>query len=117
MKRLVILFPVLLLAFGMFFTSCGDKEDDQEETVFVSTTQQSNKVLLEAFTGVKCGYCPDGHKRAQDVLDNYPGKVLLYLIILQAYLLLSLMESIRILAGLGQTLWLRVWVYREFPPA
>ena len=31
----------------------------------VSTTVQKKNVLLEEFTGVRCGYCPDGHKIAE----------------------------------------------------
>lgn len=41
----------------------------------VSTTPQNKKVILEEFTGIKCTYCPDGHKKVDDLVKQYPGKV------------------------------------------
>ncbi len=43
----------------------------------VSKTPENKKFVLEEFTGIHCGYCPDGHKRANDLANQYPGKVLL----------------------------------------
>ena len=28
---------------------------------FVSTTPENKNVILEEFTGISCGFCPDGH--------------------------------------------------------
>ena len=28
---------------------------------FVSTTPENKNVVLEEFTGIYCGFCPDGH--------------------------------------------------------
>jgi len=39
-----------------------------------STSQQKRVAMLEDFTGVRCGYCPDGHVRAKAILDANPGK-------------------------------------------
>jgi hypothetical protein len=39
----------------------------------VSTTPQNKKVILEEFTGIHCGYCPDGHLIAQTIMANNPG--------------------------------------------
>lgn len=45
---------------------------------WVKTTPQNKVVVLEEFTGIHCGYCPDGHKRATDLVNSYdPGKVIL----------------------------------------
>ncbi|OFM81720.1 Omp28-related outer membrane protein [Weeksella sp. HMSC059D05] len=43
----------------------------------VSTTAENKKVVLEEFTGVKCGYCPDGHAIAKAIQEANPGKVFL----------------------------------------
>ena len=44
----------------------------------VSTTPQNRKVVLEEFTGIHCVYCPDGHKRANDLKAAKPaGSVIL----------------------------------------
>tara|TARA_B100001142_G_scaffold325990_1_gene380615 strand:+ start:1298 stop:2854 length:1557 start_codon:yes stop_codon:yes gene_type:complete len=40
---------------------------------FVSTTPENKKVILEEFTGISCGYCPDGHLIASQIHDNNPG--------------------------------------------
>jgi hypothetical protein len=43
----------------------------------VSQTVQKKSVLLEEFTGIHCGYCPDGHSVANAISDANPGKVVL----------------------------------------
>lgn len=42
---------------------------------FVSTTPSNKNVVLEEFTGVNCTYCPDGHRIAQQLITNNPGRV------------------------------------------
>jgi len=43
----------------------------------VSTAPSNKTVVLEEFTGIHCGYCPDGHKIANDIkAANTPGKVI-----------------------------------------
>lgn len=44
---------------------------------WVSTTPENKKVVLEEFTGLKCTYCPDGHKRANNLKEANKGKVFL----------------------------------------
>lgn len=44
---------------------------------FVSTTPENKNVVLEEFTGIHCGYCPNGHVVAQGISDNNPGDVVL----------------------------------------
>lgn len=43
----------------------------------VSQTSENKNVVLEEFTGIHCVYCPDGHKRAQDLKDANPEDVVL----------------------------------------
>ena len=43
----------------------------------VSTAPENKNVILEEFTGIYCGYCPDGHRLAQELHDNNPGDVVL----------------------------------------
>lgn len=44
---------------------------------FVSTTPENRNVVLEEFTGIYCGFCPDGHKRANEFKADNPGDVVL----------------------------------------
>ncbi|MDC0303399.1 Omp28-related outer membrane protein [Flavobacteriales bacterium] len=44
---------------------------------FVSTSPENKNIVLEEFTGIYCGYCPDGHRLAQELSDNNPGDVVL----------------------------------------
>lgn len=62
---------VLLLA----LVSCFSLQMSAQK--WVSTTAQNKKVILEEFTGIHCGYCPDGHKRANDLVNANPGNVFL----------------------------------------
>lgn len=43
----------------------------------VSTAPQNKNVVLEEYTGIYCGYCPDGHSVANGILANNPGRVVL----------------------------------------
>lgn len=44
---------------------------------YVSTQAQNRTVVMEEFTGVNCGFCPQGHVIAQEIADNNPGTVLI----------------------------------------
>jgi len=44
---------------------------------FVVTTPQYRNVVLEEYTGIHCGYCPDGHARAEALATDNPGRVVL----------------------------------------
>ena len=41
----------------------------------VSTTPSNRNVILEEFTGRNCGYCPDGHRIANQIMADNPGRV------------------------------------------
>ena len=43
----------------------------------VGTTPENKNVVLEEFTGIHCGYCPDGHAIAQGIQNSYPDDVVL----------------------------------------
>lgn len=40
----------------------------------VSTDTEKRKVLLEEFTGIHCGWCPEGHKVSKIMLNSLPGE-------------------------------------------
>ena len=44
---------------------------------FVSTSPENQKVVLEEFTGIYCGFCPDGHVIGQGLHDASPNEVFL----------------------------------------
>ena len=39
----------------------------------VSQNASNRNVLLEEFTGVNCGFCPDGHRIADEIVAANPG--------------------------------------------
>lgn len=43
----------------------------------VSTSPENKNVILEEFTGIKCVYCPDGHRIAQGIKNDNPNDVFL----------------------------------------
>ena len=63
MKNLFTLFATLFCVQFLFAQS------------FVSTTAENKNVILEEFTGIHCGYCPDGHVQAQNFSNANPGDV------------------------------------------
>ncbi len=46
----------------------------QAQTI-VSTTAQNKKVILEEFTGIYCGYCPQGHAVAEGIKQDDPNNI------------------------------------------
>ena len=42
---------------------------------FVSTAPANRNVIIEEFTGRNCGFCPDGHRIANEIVHNNPGRV------------------------------------------
>jgi hypothetical protein len=60
-----------LSAASLMFASCSKESTSTPtnnvptETFLASTTMGTRTALLEDFTGVRCGYCPDGHARAE----------------------------------------------------
>lgn len=38
---------------------------------------ENKNVVLEEFTGIHCQYCPDGHRRAQELKDAHPDDVII----------------------------------------
>lgn len=65
MKKITFLAGLAALSFGAVAQN------------WVPTTPQKKKVVLEEFTGVRCTFCPDGHKIAQALKDANPGNVIL----------------------------------------
>lgn len=65
MKKLFIL--MLTLIASVYYTNA--------QTI-VSTDPENKKVVLEEFTGIYCGYCPQGHATAQAIKDAHPDDVM-----------------------------------------
>ena len=45
------------------------------QPTIVSTSPTNKKAVIEEFTGVNCGYCPNGHKICNDIANKNSGKV------------------------------------------
>lgn len=45
--------------------------------VIVGTDPENKNVVLEEFTGIHCGYCPQGHALAQGIQNSHPDDVVL----------------------------------------
>ncbi len=48
-----------------------------KDTVFTDAlpTTQTQNILLEEFTGVRCVNCPDGHEISNQILEDHPNRV------------------------------------------
>lgn len=62
MRNLTLLIMGIFMSFPFIVNS---------QTI-VSTTPENKNVVLEEFTGIYCGYCPDGHRLAQELMDSKP---------------------------------------------
>ncbi len=66
MKKTLLLMVVALMS---VFTVNAQNEQ------FVPTTPSNKNVVIEEYTGINCGYCPDGHKIANQIVAAHPGRV------------------------------------------
>lgn len=67
MKLRLLYIAILLLAIS--WTSYSQD--------LVSKDPKPRNVVLEEFTGIYCGFCPDGHKIARELQNANPGRVVL----------------------------------------
>lgn len=68
---------LLLAALAIVFVGCNnnDNPDGPNATPkWCSTQVEKKNAILEEFTGQGCGYCPDGHKRANAIAQANPGR-------------------------------------------
>ena len=75
-----VLYYVLSLISIILFLSCCDEitgDYRQSKGQFVDTSKNVRKILLEDYTGFKCGNCPSAAEIARDIADLYPGRVIL----------------------------------------
>ena len=63
----------LLLSTTLYFT-CIFQLISQN---IVTVNPQYKSTILEEFTGIHCGYCPDGHVIASGMYDANPDRVIL----------------------------------------
>lgn len=71
MKKIKLLFTTLLFV-GLAFNSCDVVEGPYMEDIVVEEcTSKCRKVLLEEYTGHKCGNCPRAAEKAEELLDIY----------------------------------------------
>lgn len=50
--------------------------DTSWKPIFPERSNPIKKVLLEDFTGHQCGNCPRAHEEAQNLLNQFPGKLI-----------------------------------------
>lgn len=62
--RKAFLFVILLASCTLAFSQ-----------TFVSTTPSNKKVVIEEFTGINCGWCPQGHLFVNDIMNDHPDQV------------------------------------------
>jgi len=71
---------LLVTLFAVVLAGCKDDGAGTTPVIegggaeFLASTEASNRnAVLEDFTGVRCGYCPDGHRIASDLISNNPA--------------------------------------------
>jgi len=62
MKKLVLVLMLIVPAFLL------------QAQIPVSTTPQNKNVILEEFTGIHCGFCPQGHLVAHNIMTANPNR-------------------------------------------
>jgi len=72
MKKLAL----ILLAFVLVASACKKDEEEEANAEFVSKTAEKKVALLEEFTGVRCGYCPQGAIIAAEIIAEHPGQAI-----------------------------------------
>lgn len=66
MKKITFALLAFFLSFSFLYSQ-----------TLVTTTPQCKNAMLEEYTGIHCGYCPDGHKIAELIKQEFPKQVVL----------------------------------------
>lgn len=81
MKKILLLAAI---SASLFIVSCSDTKTTDNPTTkvtpeeFLASTEPSNRnAILEDYTGVRCGYCPQGHALAKAAAEAKPGKFII----------------------------------------
>jgi len=80
MKKILLAIAAMALLFSCNPTNEPEDNKGEKEEEFVEdwsglTEPQYRKVLIEEYTGINCGYCPDGHRIVNEIIAGYPGEV------------------------------------------
>lgn len=67
MKKTLLVLVVALLTSMVAFAQVTD--------TIVSTAPSNRNVVIEEYTGINCGYCPDGHRIANEIMAAHPDRV------------------------------------------
>jgi hypothetical protein len=67
MKKTLLVLAIALMAGLTGFAQITD--------TIVSTAPSNRNVLIEEYTGINCQYCPDGHKKANEIKAAHPDRV------------------------------------------
>lgn len=70
-------FPGLLLPLLLILVASCDISDAPHKDYSVIQSTSDQKILIEDFTGHRCGACPAAHEIAKELEETYPGKVIL----------------------------------------
>lgn len=62
---------IVLSLFGLLAAVAVSAQTPQ----FVSTDPSNKNVVIEEYTGINCGYCPDGHRIVKEYEEANPGRV------------------------------------------
>jgi len=73
---LILLLAVILISCDEITSDYKQANKPNTDTTTVDTTKVL-KILLEDYTGFKCGYCPAAGELARDLAALYPGRVIL----------------------------------------
>ena len=67
MKKTLLVLAIALMAGLTGFAQITD--------TIVSMTPSNRNVLIEEYTGINCQFCPDGHRRANEIMAANPDRV------------------------------------------
>lgn len=68
---------ILFLLSLFFIFSCDEINPPYRESSSIDTSKINTRVLLEEYTGFRCGNCPQASEIAHALEKKYPGKVIL----------------------------------------
>ncbi len=77
MKTLYTIFSSLLLV--LLYSGCDQVTGDyaQQSSIHRDTATNVRKILIEDYTGFKCGNCPAAGEIATSLEEKYPGRVMI----------------------------------------
>lgn len=76
-KNIYIISLLSIFLFSILFSGCDEISNYKQNNTVKPPDKAIRKILIEEYTGFKCGNCPSAAELAHSLIEKYPGRIVL----------------------------------------